>query len=122
MTNLTNRKKMFLVRSYENWADPYFLKKIKNIHSEHRLDAVFSESFEKFPSLEKYCLNKNIETIKVEHSSLEDYFFFIIRYTTDDKNNNKKNLANLIYNKKMEKLDYLFNWDMDFITYFEKED
>ena len=118
MTDITNRKKMFLVSSYENWSDPYFLKKIKKIkmldECNVKLDAVFAKNFNKFPIVDKYCLNHNVETISLEKDE-QNYFFSIVRYA--HANPDKKNLAALASERIAINLDFLFKQDPSFYSY-----
>lgn len=100
------KRNIYLVSSNENWSDPYFSKKIKEIHNDYGLDAVFANSFEKFPVLQRYCSRYNIETIKIDSIEPEEDFNSVVKYA--QKNPDKKTLVNLTESAKIERLKELF--------------
>lgn len=92
-------------------SDIYCMKKIKDLSELNiRLDAVFAKEIEKFLGVKEYCLNHKIETIKIE--SGENYFISVVRYSVN--NLDKKNLATLISEKNVSKLNWFFRQDPDF--------
>lgn len=92
-------------------SDIYCMKKIKDLSELNiRLDVVFAKEIEKFIGVKEYCLNHKIETIKIE--SGENYFISVVRYSVN--NLDKKNLATLISEKNVSKLNWFFRQDPDF--------
>lgn len=92
-------------------SDVYSMKKIKSLRECNiKLDAVFAKDIEKFLGVEKYCLNHQIETINI--TSDENYFISVADYSLN--NPDKRNLAALISEKKVLRLNWLLKQDMDF--------
>ena len=92
-------------------SDIYFTKKIKEINYKRFLDAVFADSFEKFPITEKYCSKYEIETKKAASSIPEKRYNEVLNYLGE--NPGKRNLAYLLL--KSEEADKLYKL-------FEKSD
>ena len=91
--------------------DVYSMKKIKSLRKCNiKLDAIFVEDFEKFIGVKKYCLNHQIETINIK--SDENYFISVIYYSVN--NLDKKNLAALISENNVSRLNWFFKQDKDF--------
>ncbi len=89
----------------------YSMKKMRNLRECNvKLNAVFTDDFEKFPGVKKYCLNHQIETINLAPD--EEYFISIVHYSID--NMDKKNLAALISENKVFKLNCLLKNDVEF--------
>ena len=92
-------------------SDVYCMKKIKDLDElKIKLDSVFAEDFEKFPGVKKYCSDHQIEAINLNPD--ENHFIEILRYSVN--NIDKKNLATLISEKGIFKLNFLFKQDLCF--------
>lgn len=111
---MDERKEIYLIGFEEEsnfTSDVYSMKKMKDLNELNiKLDVVFAEDFKKLLGIKKYCLNYRIETIPV--TSDENYFIFVVHYSLN--NPDKKNLAALISENKMSKLNLLFRQDPDF--------
>ena len=104
------KTKIHLINSDKNSSfesDIYFTKKIKEINSKRFLDAVFADSFEKFPITEKYCSVYKIETKKATSSIPEKRYHEVLNYLNE--NPGKTNLAYLLFeSEEADKLHKLF--------------
>ncbi len=97
-------------------SDIYFARRIKEIYTEEGgIDIVFSNSFEKFPILKKYCSRYDIETKKLDFSDLESNYYAILNYSAEHRE--KKNLAYLLKNKEKEEFYNLFRKNISFNTF-----
>ncbi len=115
---MTDKTKIYLIGFNEVslfTCDIYYSKKIKMLDECNvKLDAVFAKNFKKFPIVDKYCLNHNVETISLEKDE-QNYFFSIVRYA--HANPDKKNLAALASERIAINLDFLFKQDPSFYSY-----
>lgn len=111
---MAEKIQMYLIGFDENFkfeSDIYCLKKIKDlVKCGVKLDAVFTKNFEKFPSAKKYCSNHQVEAININPD--EAYFVSIIQYSVN--NLDKKNLATLISENNVSRLNWFFKQDKDF--------
>ena len=112
------RSNMHLISSDKNSffeSDLYFAKKIKEINSEELLDAIFTDSFENFPILPRYCSRYKIRIEKINSSEPEKNYNKILDYARE--NPDKNNLAYLLKNEEVEKLHDLFKKNIFFNTF-----
>ncbi len=108
---MTDRIKIYLIgfdaSIFE--SDIHCIKKMKSLDElEIKLNAVFAKNFKKMPVVKRYCSNHKIETINLVPDE-QNFFYSIIRYSL--YKNDKKNLAALVPEKMISKLNYLFKQD-----------